>query len=183
MSSQDDPPAAAPADFTSIHDFERSDMAWRLGRIRWFARCGQSAELHLTMPVERVAGWEQAAAACADPAWEAARAGAAQQLAVWLQRNDPGSYGKWSELAARQTQGVIDPLTAGVLAPFQEQHGLDPALVRSVRRDLLGALMENAYLGSGHRSCFFLELLWVYEAGHFPCGWRGAWPDGTLLVY
>ena len=40
----------------------------RLGRIRWFARCGQSADLHLTMPVERVAGWEQAAARTARPA-------------------------------------------------------------------------------------------------------------------
>ena len=43
--------------------------------------------------------------------------------------------------------------------------------------------MENSYLSSGHRCFFFLELLMVYEAGHFPCGWRGDWPDGKLIVY
>jgi hypothetical protein len=43
--------------------------------------------------------------------------------------------------------------------------------------------MENAYLGSGHSCFFFLELLTVYEAGHFPCGWVGDWPRGKLVVY
>ncbi|HKD26343.1 MAG TPA: hypothetical protein VKC66_10620 [Xanthobacteraceae bacterium] len=49
--------------------------------------------------------------------------------------------------------------------------------------DVLGALMENSYLSSRHQAYFFLELLWVYEAGHFPCGWLGDWPDGKLVVY
>jgi hypothetical protein len=43
--------------------------------------------------------------------------------------------------------------------------------------------MENSYLQSGHSAFFFLELLTVYESGHFPCGWQGEWPQGKLLVY
>ena len=183
MSKQDDSPAQAPADFVSQHDFERSDVAGRLQRIPWFARRGQPADLHVSVPTEAVAGWAQAMEACQAPAWDDARLQAQHQLAVWLQRNDPGSYGKWGELAAQQTERVAGPLAARVLLPFQREHGLDEALVRSVQRDVLGALMENAYLGSGHRCFFFLELLRVYEAGHVPCGWRGAWPGGTLLVY
>jgi hypothetical protein len=56
-------------------------------------------------------------------------------------------------------------------------------LIQGLRWDILGALMENSYLRSGHAAFFFLELLMVYEAGHFPCGWRGNWPQGELLVY
>jgi hypothetical protein len=48
---------------------------------------------------------------------------------------------------------------------------------------ILGALMENSYLGSGHTAFFFLELFLVYEAGHFPCGWVGEWPHGALRVF
>jgi hypothetical protein len=44
-------------------------------------------------------------------------------------------------------------------------------------------MMENAYMTSKHGSYFFLELLTVYEAGHFPCGWRGEWPSGSLVLY
>jgi hypothetical protein len=43
--------------------------------------------------------------------------------------------------------------------------------------------MANSFLASGHRVFFFLELLGVYEAGHFPCGWRGEWPLGSLVVF
>ena len=49
--------------------------------------------------------------------------------------------------------------------------------------DILGALMENSYVSSGHSVFFFLELLRVYEAGHFPCGWIGDWPSEELTVY
>jgi hypothetical protein len=43
--------------------------------------------------------------------------------------------------------------------------------------------MQNSYLQSGNSAFFFLELLTVYESGHFPCGWQGEWPQGKLLVY
>jgi hypothetical protein len=43
--------------------------------------------------------------------------------------------------------------------------------------------MENAYLDCNHNSFFFLELLTVYEAGHLPCGRRGRWPEGKLVVF
>jgi hypothetical protein len=69
------------------------------------------------------------------------------------------------------------------ITPFQVKHGLDLVLVHSVQWDILGALMENSYLGSGHKAFFFLELLLIYEAGHFPCGWEGEWPHGMVRVY
>jgi hypothetical protein len=43
--------------------------------------------------------------------------------------------------------------------------------------------MANAYLPSGHKCFYFLELFEVYEAGHFPCGWKGEWPAGKLVVF
>ena len=84
---------------------------------------------------------------------------------------------------AAHKETVLNPLTEEKIAPFQMKHGLDIVLLHSVQWDILGAMMENSYLGSGHRAFFFLELLTIYEARHFPCGWRGEWPQGTLLVY
>ena len=77
----------------------------------------------------------------------------------------------------------IDLLSENVWEPYQRCHDLGIAVVHSTRWDVLSALMENAYLESGHRCFFFLELLSVYEAGHFPCGWLGEWPEGKLIVY
>jgi hypothetical protein len=33
------------------------------------------------------------------------------------------------------------------------------------------------------KTTYFREMLpWFYE-GHFPCGWEGAWPEGSMRVY
>jgi hypothetical protein len=74
-------------------------------------------------------------------------------------------------------------LTADKLTPYRVARGLDEAIVWMVQSDIHGAWMENAYIESGHSAFFFLELLRVFEAGHFPCGWEGQWPQGTLLVF
>jgi hypothetical protein len=70
-----------------------------------------------------------------------------------------------------------------MLEPFREANALDVKFVHSVRWNVLAALMENAYIDCDHGAFFFHELLTVYQAGHLPCGWIGAWPEGKLVVY
>jgi len=169
--------------FISKFSFDHSDLAARVRMIPWFARCGQSLDLDLTMPTERVADWPTAIASCKGPAWENVELEARNQLTLWLHLNDHTEYQKWNDIVLAHKASVVNPLVEQTVVPYQEKHGLDIALVHSVQWDMLGALMENSYLGNGHKAFFFLELLMVYEAGHFPCGWVGEWPQGTLLVY
>jgi hypothetical protein len=77
---------------------------------------------------------------------------------------------------------VLGPLVATQIEPFCQEHHLERAVVHTVQWDILGALMEHTYRDTGHDSSYFLELLAVYEAGHYPAGWRGRWPQGTLVV-
>jgi hypothetical protein len=178
-----DPVANAPPGFVSDGSFAPRDIPGRLRAIDWFSHCGDPLSLHLSMPVVQVSRWAEAEASCTDGVWENVELEAQNQLTLWLHQHDRLSYQRWNELVGGFKSAVVKPLTEESWEPYQRQHGLDVAVVHSVQWDALGALMENAYLGSGHRCFFFLELLWVYEAGHFPCGWRGEWPRGTLVVY
>jgi hypothetical protein len=172
-----------PAGFNSKHALTAGDVAGRLRAIDWFARCGGPLTLDLTMGVEAVGSWAEAIVCCRDGGWQDVELAAQNQLTLWLDGHDRANYQRWNELVERHKADVIAPLTEGVLLPFQQRHGLDIVFIHSVQWDILGALMENSYLGSGHPCLFFLELLWVYEAGHFPCGWDGRWPEGKLRVY
>ena len=178
-----DPLENPPAEFVSKHAFMASDVAGRVRRIDWFARLGAPLAVDLTMSVERVGSWVEAIEGCRDVGWENAQLEARNQLTLWLHRHDRDSYQRWNELVVKSKEEVITHLTESTLLPYQWRHGLEGAFVHSVQWDVLGALMENTYLSSGHRAFFFSELLWVYEAGHLPCGWRGEWPRGSLLVY
>ena len=38
-------------------------------------------------------------------------------------------------------------------------------------------------LATGREDGFYLTLMRWYRKGHWPCGWRGAYPEGRLVVY
>jgi hypothetical protein len=175
----DNPPTA----FVSDRSFAPRDIPGRLRAIEWFSRCGEPLSLTLSMPVVRVTGWPEAVASCMDGVWENVELEAQNQLTLWLHQHDRQNYQRWNDLVDRFKSAVLNPLTEERWEPYRRRNGLDVAVVHSAHWDVLGALMENVYLRSGHRCFFFLELLSVYEAGHFPCGWVGEWPQGNLVVY
>jgi hypothetical protein len=176
-------PGTQTNDFASKHTFAPSDVAARLLKIDWFAACGEALSLGLSMPIELVGSWPDAVDRCTDGVWENVELEASNQLTQWLHQHHRDSYQKWNELVVQHKAAIIEPLTAAKLVPYQQSRRLDGAVVDSVRWDVLGALMENSFLSTGHRCFFFLELLTLYESGHFPCGWSGDWPRGKLLFY
>jgi hypothetical protein len=177
------PSGDLPPGFVSKHTFEPSDLPTRIGTIGWFSNCGGPLALDLTMEIDRVRSWPMAMQACQSAAWENVELEARNQLTVWLHRNDLERYQAWNDIVTVHKTEVVTPLIKEKLVPFQLEGALDPIFVDSTAWDVLGALMENSYLSSGHQAYFFLELLWIYEAGHFPCGWLGNWPSGRLVVY
>jgi hypothetical protein len=178
-----DPLDNPPPGFISKHSFAPSDLSARVKIFDWFSHCGEPLTCDLSMPVERVRGWPEAMASCKDGVWENVELEGQNQLTLWLCRHDHQNYQRWNELVRSFKAAVINPLTEERWEPYRQRHSLDCAVIHSVQWDVLGALMEHANLGSDHRCFFFLELLSVYEAGHFPCGWVGEWPQGKLVVY
>ncbi|MBN2384552.1 hypothetical protein JXQ70_16890 [bacterium] len=169
--------------YISKFNYNPSDVAQRIKNVDWFSACGKSFTGEVSMPIQPVSSWAQAQRSCRSELWENVQLEAQNQLTIWLHHNDRTNYQKWNDLVTGFKSSVINPLVDGHIRTFLEEHGLDGAIEHCVSWDLLAALMENAYFGSGHKVFFFLELLTVYEAGHFPCGWEGDWPEGELMVY
>jgi hypothetical protein len=176
-------PAGQGAEFFSKRSFKPSDLPARIEAVHWFSKCGEPLALDLTMEAENAGGWAEALQACQNVAWENIELEAYNQLTAWLHQNYRERYQAWNSIIERHKREVIAPLIDEKIIPFQLKHGLDAVLIGAISWDILGALMENSYLDTKHPAHFFLELLWVYEAGHFPCGWLGDWPNGKLIVH
>jgi hypothetical protein len=178
-----DPLENPPPGFVSKHSFAPRDISAKVQAIDWFSECGSPLTLDLSMRVEQVSEWPQAMAICSDDFWSDIKLEAQNQLTLWLHLNARDKYQRWNDLVRGFKTSVENPLTEKEWEPYRQRHDLPAAVIDSVQWDVLGAFMENAYLETGHRCFFFLDLLSVDEAGHFPCGWVGEWPQGTLLVY
>jgi hypothetical protein len=172
-----------PCGFVSKHRYDETDVEARLRAIEWFANCGMPVTLYLTMPFHQLSCWDEAIECCTSVEWKNSQLEAQNQLTLWLHLHDREHYQDWNESVREHKKKTLDPLIEQVIDPLLAKSVSEPAtVIPSVQWDVLGALMENSYLSSGHAAFFFPELLTVYEAGHFPCGWRGCWPEGELLI-
>lgn len=169
--------------FVSQKRFRAVDIPARLKTIDWFANVGKPLQLDVTMPVEQVKSLAQAAKHLASLSWFNTLIDSQNQLTGYLHQHHMDRYRDWNKIGMKMNREVIAPLVKKHWEPFRHQHGLDAKCLGPIQMSVRLAFMENAYLDCKHGSFFNSELLRVYEAGHLPCGWKGRWPQGTLLVY
>ena len=172
-----------PPGFVSKHGFQVTDLYARAREIDWFRNCGSPLAVDLTSHTESVDSWSAAMHECESENWENATLEALNQLTKFLSKHHREKYRNWNNITREHKEMLVSALVDEHIRPFQLQNDLSVSLVHSVEWNMLAALMELSYIEYNHGCFFFHELFMVYEAGHCPCGWRGEWPNGSLIVY
>ena len=158
-------------------------LAQQLESIDWFKNGGAPFVFDVPFPIEAVFSLSEALERCADPLWEDCTLEARNRLTAFLHKNYPEAYLDWNMITAQAKERVVLPLSKGVWRSFAKQNNCGDSFIHSVQWDVLTAIMEHEYKSCAGRPCFFQDLLKIYKAGHFPCGWEGNWPTGRLVVW
>lgn len=158
-------------------------LARELEAVDWFAACGQPLVVSPPFAVSQVGSWGEAIERCSEQSWEDTTLEARNHLTVFLHTHHRNDYRDWNTITDAAKDRIVTPLASRVWQPFAERHGLGKVFVDSVSWDVLAAIMEHEYQNCPNRPEFFLHLLRVYQAGHFPCGWSGEWPAGQLFIW
>ena len=90
-------------------------------------------------------------------------------------------YNKWNDLVI-PLKPVVTVLVEEKSAPLLASRPMPKVFLGDVRWQILHACMETEYSYVVPPGQFYALTRW-YIAGHFPCGWRGEWPEGKLIVY
>ena len=153
----------------------------RVRRVDWFSKTGELFTNTISMPVVLATGWPDVEWLCAEGKWEATILEARNALTEHLDDRCCEEYQEWNNLAVIARDVVAEAVTPAV-SSFIRSHDLSENILNCVHWDIANAIMEASY-ARFRPPRFFLDLLNVYEAGHFPCGWQGEWPSGKLIVY
>ena len=152
--------------------------------IRWFAHCGERITTDIPLVVRGVTSWQKAADACTTLEYDDITLEARNRLTVFLHLHARSEYQNWNKITEAAKEQCITPLAQSIWKPFGYERGLPEGVAGHVQWDVLAAIMEHEYRHHSGRPAFFLHLLSLYRAGHFPCGWEGGpFPHGTLLVF
>lgn len=154
----------------------------RLNKIDWFSNCGKPLKNVINYEVDYVKSWTVASKMCRDVEWSNITLEANNELTAYLHKHFPEKYhNKWNKIVS-EAKTHMERIVYPKIRNFQTENNLDDEFYNSVIWDVLGIVMAYAYKECKEPS-FYTELLKVYESGNFPCGWKGKWPKGKLVVY
>ncbi len=152
----------------------------RLIGVSWSANVGDPLPSNDTNMVLRVHSWDEAIRECSGEGWANLQLEATNTLTRELSENHRSEYRKWNRFVdATKEHMALDILQ---IDNRVSELGIDPIVAASAKWDVLHAAMEERYAKLSQFR-FFTQLIDLYVSGHFPCGWRGDWPTGQLVVY
>lgn len=143
----------------------------------WFTNVGKRDSENVVF----VASWNEAIKSCQDETWENLCQEAANQYRSRLAERNKERFRAWNE-HVRELKKATMPLVLRKTKAVVERHALPKAFVDAVQWDILHVCLEAEYADVFPPGFYASQAYW-YAKGHFPCGWKGQFPDGKLLVY
>jgi hypothetical protein len=142
----------------------------------WFRNVGvQDTEV-----ADVLSSWPEAIQSCGSPEWEDLCLEAVNQYCARLIERSVGEYGRWNEVArlvSPESKALVHAKTRDVVVKYN----LPKVFIDAVNWDIHYLCME-AEFADVYPPGFYASQAYWYAKGHFPCGWRGPFPQGGRLV-
>ncbi|NJK44559.1 MAG: hypothetical protein HC933_09980 [Pleurocapsa sp. SU_196_0] len=150
--------------------------------VKWLNRVNQfdAKDIEFSSKIERCPSWDSAIKEVMDRNWRNIKLEALNQTSSFLDAKFRKEYQSWNNVVD-EIDIVVDqiftqnPIHLDATLPMEN-------LKKIVRSDITRVLIESAW-SDYLEPKFFAAIGFVYVKGHFPCGWRGVFPDGKLFVY
>ncbi|MEK8215211.1 hypothetical protein [Paenibacillus sp. FSL L8-0463] len=161
----------------SIKDFYDE----RVAKVRWFENCGKEIrEPYFEGNIIIVDSWTKAQKGI-NGKWDNLKLEIRNNLTGTLHERWRNEYREWNTITL-EAKAVLQKGVLNELKSYVSANNINYSVYESVEWDLLCVLMEYAYsdlVAPG----FYFKMFDVYEAGHLPCGWKGKWPEGNVLIF
>jgi hypothetical protein len=146
----------------------------------WFAKVGEP--MRSEAPVVYVKSWQEALDSCLAQQWQDLKYEASDFFWVELGWRSVERQFMWNDLL-EEVRPVTDELVIRKTAKIVREHRLPEEFLAEVKWDILHVAMEGEYFDL-YQGGFYRSLAYVYNEGHFPCGWEGERPPaGKLRLY
>jgi hypothetical protein len=149
----------------------------QLEKASWFSRVGVKE----VSSVAVVTSWPEAIEQCSLDEWEDLRLGALNQYRLCVAECSMERLRLWND-TVDEVKKVTGPIVDRKITAVVRKNSLPEIFKIRVRSDITLACMEAEFADICQPG-FFTGISNWYVRGHFPCGWRGVFPQGKLVIY
>lgn len=158
-------------------------LSTRLMSCEWFANVGT----HNLPQVARAISWDDVVEiACTYPAnqeWEAMLLDAANEMSLRAFQDDGQKYNSQWNMLAVAVIAHVDPLLAEAVSPRLPPQVAQAGFFGYVRGIFRKYFLYISYFDDPDIYCITRDLAELFLIGSCPCGYRGKYPSGSLIVY
>lgn len=144
----------------------------------WFSRVGIKKDSTTAIVL---ASWPEAIEHCSSFEWEELCLEALNQYRERLLEHSVERWNHWNEVVDEVKKLTI-PLVNRKIEAVVREHDLPEVFGFQVHADINALCMEGEF-ADVYPPGFFASNGYWYVNGHFPCGWRGVFPQGRLVIY
>lgn len=145
----------------------------------WFSRVGERHPEVSTAVV--LSNWFEAITSMEEEEWENLRLDARNGYTAQLARTSPVRFRTWNA-KVEAIKVITVPMVNSVFSTNMSLRELPRKVLDIVQWDVLHVCMEAEFSDCAPIGFFASNAYW-YRAGHFPCGWKGTFPDGKCVIY
>lgn len=150
----------------------------KLERADWFAHVG---EKDTTDAIIVLSSWQEAVEHCSSVDWENLCLEACNQYCERLVERSKERFNQWNDIIGA-LKAVTIPFVQRKIKTVVREYELPKVFEDTVQWDILGVCAEAEYADVYPPGFYASQAFW-YVKGHFPCGWKGEFPKGKLIIY
>lgn len=148
-----------------------------LEKAEWFSRVGVKD----TMAAIVLSSWQEAIKHCSSLEWENLVIEASNQYCERLVERSKERWRQWNKIVV-ELKKITEPFVRQKIEVVARKNNLPQVFENLVQWDILGVCLEAEYADVYPPSFYASQAYW-YVNGHFPCGWKGEFPEGKLIIY
>jgi hypothetical protein len=163
-----------PATVATLHELKRAD---------WFAHVGQNLLNTgvITVPVSIATSWVDAAKWCGKEDWSFTLNEFTNIYTQSLAKIAPKQYHDWNDRVKLVKQSSV-PLVRVKIESIPNDIVLSSNVESKLQGMIAMVLLEAEFADTVPPGNHSKLAFWLVN-GHFPCGWKGEFPNGNLVIY
>lgn len=157
------------------------DMVARLKNVQWFENCG-SMNATSKYEVSYAKGVDSAIKHCSSTRWANLLLDKWQDVSSYITVYKVETKYRWNDVVIVIKREILPEISEYVEKKWNIKYGESEYIKKKINSNLLFFLALYAFHEYKDEP-FHNELLNIYEQGYFPCGWKGTYPDGKIIIF
>lgn len=157
------------------------EMTEKLKNIHWFENCGNKNASSI-YEISYAKDLDSAMKHCSSTRWGNIQLDKWQDVSSYINIYKVKTKYRWNDVVPIIKKDILPE----ILEDIEKKWNLKYGESREIKIEIKSVLSKFLLLYAFHEykeEPFHKELLNIYEQGYFPCGWKGTYPNGKIIIF